>query len=133
MLDQVTFHHLQKTALKDILDRQHIEIKQKHLNLRTAIIEGIGMDRIIACSKELITSALLHFESEELAMGAKASSNIVQHRHFHSEMIESLEDISSGLEQRRIHGALELMKFFEGRLSFHLDVEDAALERELGI
>jgi hemerythrin len=133
VLDQVTFQHLQETTVKDILDRQHIEIKEKHLYLRTAIIEGIGMDKIIACSKELITSALAHFKSEELAMGAKPSRSFVQHRHFHAEMIEALEDIAGDLEQRRIHGAMELMKFFEGRLTFHLDVEDAALERELGI
>lgn len=47
MPDRVTFHRPQGTAVRDILDRQHIEIRQKQLNLRAAIIEG-GMDRIIA-------------------------------------------------------------------------------------
>jgi hemerythrin-like metal-binding protein len=131
MLDRVTFHHLKGSTVRDILDRQHTEIKKKHQNLRTALIEGTEMDRIINCSKELITSALLHFKSEESAMDAMPSQSFAKHRHLHAEMIESLEDISIGLEQRRIHGAMELMKFFEGRLAFHLDVEDTALERDL--
>jgi len=33
--------------------------------------------------------------------------------YYFREMIESLEDVSSGLEQRRIHGTIELMKFFD--------------------
>ncbi len=51
MFNRLTCHHLQGTTILDSL------VKEKHLNLRTALIEGSGMDRIIACSKELITSA----------------------------------------------------------------------------
>jgi hemerythrin-like metal-binding protein len=93
----------------------------------------MGMERIITCSKELVTSALAHFKSEESAMDAILSPSFARHRHLHAEMIESLKDISSGLEERRIRSAMELMKFVDGRLTFHLNVEDAAVERDLGI
>jgi len=43
-----------------------------------------------------------------------------------------LTDISNDLEQRRIIGAMALMKLFDERLTKHLDIEDAELERELG-
>jgi hypothetical protein len=40
MFDQAAFHHFKGTTVKDILDRQHLDIEEKHLNLRSAIIEG---------------------------------------------------------------------------------------------
>jgi hemerythrin-like metal-binding protein len=88
------------------------------------------MDRIIECSKELISTTLVHFRSEERAMDANPR-DFTTHKRVHANMIESLRDISNDLEQRRITGAMELMKFFEEQLTYHLDVEDAALDREL--
>jgi hemerythrin-like metal-binding protein len=131
MLYQSVFHHLMGTKAGEILDRQHLQIKRKHQDVRTAILEGGGMERIIACSKDLIAATRAHFQSEERAMDANALRNFSAHREMHDDIIESLQDISNDLEQRRISGAMELMKLFEGRILYHLDVEDAALEREL--
>ncbi len=131
MLDQLIFHHLLGSKLGDILDRQHVQIKRKHQEVRTAILQGGGMERIIACSKALIAATRAHFQSEERAMEAVPMRNFTPHRKMHAEIIESLEDISHDLEQRRISGAMELLKFFESRIVYHLDVEDAALGREL--
>jgi len=128
MLDKLIVHYFQGTG--NIVDRQHIEINRKHQNTRTAIIEGRGMDRIIACSKELIAATLMHFKSEESAMDANPR-NFTAHKRLHAEMVESLRDISNDLEQRRISGAMELMRFFEARLTYHLDAEDAVLDQDL--
>jgi len=130
MLDKLILHYFQEAKNGDILDRQHIEINRKHQNVRTAIVEGKGMVRIIACSKELVATTLKHFKSEQGAMDANPR-NFTAHTRIHAEMTKSLRDISEHLEQRRISGAMELMKFFEERLTYHLDVEDAALDREL--
>lgn len=132
MLDQLTFDR-QGTEVVDILDRQHTQIKGKQKIARAAIIEGGGMDRIIACSKDLIYTTLVHFKSEEDAMDVDAPGSFTVHRRLHANMIESLKDISNDLEHRRISGAMALMKLFDERLTIHLDVEDAELERELGI
>jgi len=131
MLDQLIFHHLLGSKVGDILDRQHVLIKQKHQAVRSAILQGGGMDRIIVRSKELIAATRAHFVSEERAMDTIPLRNFAAHKDMHAEIIESLEDISHDLEQRRISGAMELLKFFEGRIVYHLDVEDAALVREL--
>jgi hemerythrin-like metal-binding protein len=131
MLDQLVFHHLLGSKLGDILDRQHMIIKRKHQDVRTAILHGGGMERIIASSKELISATVAHFESEERAMESVSLRDFIAHKDMHADIVESLEDISHDLEQRRISGAMELLKFFESRIVYHLDVEDAALEREL--
>jgi hemerythrin-like metal-binding protein len=102
-----------------------------HQNLRTAIVAGAGMEKILKCSADLITATLLHFESEERVMSEYAPLSLGVHRDLHSELIGSLEGISTDLERRSISGAMELLKFFDGRLTYHLDFEDAALEREL--
>jgi hemerythrin-like metal-binding protein len=131
MLDQAIFHHLMGSKFGDILDRQHAIIKRKHQEARTAILEGGGMERIITSSKSLIAATVAHFESEERAMESVPLRNFTAHKNMHADIVESLEDISRDLEQRRISGAMELLKFFESRIVYHLDVEDAALEREL--
>jgi hemerythrin-like metal-binding protein len=115
----------------NIFDRQHMQINRKHQNLRAAILKGRGMDRIIESSKELVAATVAHFQSEESAMDATAPGNFSSHRRMHEDMMDSLRDISTDLEHRRIQGAMELMKFFEGRLTYHLDVEDAVLESAL--
>jgi hemerythrin-like metal-binding protein len=131
MLDQLTFHHLAATKGGDILDRQHIEINHEHRDLWVAIIGGGGFDQIIACSNKLIATTLVHFKSEENAMDANTLRNFTAHKRLHADMIESLKDISDDLERRRINGAMALLKFFDGRLTYHFAVEDAGLEREL--
>ena len=130
MLSRVN-QDLRAIRVEDILDREHKEIKRKFQDLRTAIIEGLGMERIIASSRQLIGATLDHFKSEELAMDADRIRTYAVHRRQHVEMIGSLKEISSDLEQRMIRGALELIKLFDSRLTYHLDVEDAELEREL--
>lgn len=119
------------TQLKAIRDRDHQQIHRMYQELRASIVEGTGMARILQRSTDLITATVVHFESEERAMGEDSLARLLAHQELHSEIIESLEDISKDLEQRSIRGAMELLKFFEGRLRYHLEVEDAALEREL--
>jgi hemerythrin-like metal-binding protein len=131
MLGQFTFSRLLQPKVGDIIDRDHVQITRKNQNLRTAILNGLGMDLIISCSKKLIVATAIHFKSEERAMDASPQKLISNHKLLHAEMMESLDVISADLEQRRINGALELIKFFEGRLAYHLDVEDAVLEQEL--
>jgi len=131
VLDDVAFSNIHTVKVRYILDREHIQIKRKHERARSAIIEGGGMNRIIACSKELIATTLAHFKSEESAMDACNPRNITTHKRLHADLIESLKDISNDLEQRRIIGAMALMKLFDERLTNHLEVEDADLEREL--
>jgi hemerythrin-like metal-binding protein len=130
MLSQVN-QNLQPIRVEEILDREHLEIKRNLQDSRTAIIEGLGMERIVSSSKQLVCATLDHFKSEELAMNADKFRTFAVHRRKHAEMIESLEEISSDLEQLMIRGALELIKLFDSRLIYHLDVEDAELEREL--
>jgi hypothetical protein len=50
---------------------------------------------------------------------------------FHTAMLNTSKEILSKLEHRRIGDTMELMKFFDVGVTYHLDVEDAALEREL--
>jgi hemerythrin len=102
-----------------------MQIKRIHQELRAAVIEGKGMERVIRTSEELIHATLLHFESEELAMEEASVATRGLHADLHAGMMETLEDISKDLEQRKICGAMELMKFFDERISYHLTVEDA--------
>ena len=111
-----------------IIDREHTEIRRVHQALRGLIIEGGGMDRIIECSENLIAVTLRHFESEERAREDRSDACLGIHRDLHSDLIENLEDISEDLEKRRISAAVELLRFFDGRMAHHLDVEDASLE-----
>jgi hemerythrin len=131
MLDQVNLSQLQGISVAEIHDREHFEIKWKKQHLRLAILEGKGMDKIIADAEELVVATLEHFNSEEIAMDADTLRNFTTHRRQHTDIIQSLRDISNDLGQRRIRGAIELIKFFDVSLTHHLDVEDAAFEREL--
>jgi hemerythrin-like metal-binding protein len=131
MLDTVNLQHLQETPTADILDRQHLQIKREQQDLRTAIKIGANMDQIIACAEDLIATTLRHFESEEIAMEANKFKDLAAHKCFHLEMIESLKEFSSDLERRKISDAMELMKFFDVRLTYHFGFEDGAFEREL--
>ncbi len=115
----------------DVLDRQHLEIKRRHKNLRTAIVEGLGMDQIVACAKDLIDVTIGHFKSEEGAMEENKFQGLSAHKLLHAEMLESVKKIWSDLERRKISNAMELMKFFDERLVFHLEQEDIMFEREL--
>lgn len=131
MNEKLNYGRYAGAKLRAIRDRDHQQIHRKYQELRASIVEGGGMERILQGSKDLITATVLHFESEERALGEDSLANLLAHQELHAEMIESLEEISKDLEQKSIRGAMELMKFFEGRLRYHLDVEDAALEREL--
>ena len=131
MLDAVDRHYLQKGHSLEILDRQHSEIKCKRQNLRRAIVEGLGMDQIVACSKDLIDTTLTHFKSEESAMEASGYVGLGVHKLLHDEMAASLKAIWIDLGHRKISDAMELMNFFDVRLAYHLDCEDGAFGREL--
>ena len=131
MNEKLNYGRYAGAKLRAIRDRDHQQIHRKYQELRASIVEGGGMERILQGSKDLITATVLHFESEERALGEDSLASLLAHQELHAEMIESLEEISKDLEQKSIRGAMELMKFFEGRLRYHLDVEDAALEREL--
>lgn len=131
MLNKVSLYEIDGIPVSDILDRQHAAINRTQQKLRSSIIEGTGLGLIIGCAKELIATTLEHFASEESALDASALQSFESHRRLHIEMIESLKEISGDLEHRRIRGALELMKFFDARLTYHLDVEDAIWERQL--
>jgi len=115
----------QGAKLGAIRDRDHMQIRHMHEELRASIVGGAGMQRVLRCSEDLIRATLLHFESEERAMDEGPLSTQVAHQELHAEMIETLEDISKGLEQRKISGAMALLKFFDGRLAYHLAAEDA--------
>ena len=131
MNQQLTFYHCKGSKLGEIVDRQHIQIKREHQELRKALQEGAELDRILEISTDLILTTLLHFESEERAMGDSANGQLLAHRQLHTDLVESLKAISIDIEHRKIDGALDLMKFFDGRLTYHLDVEDAEMERIL--
>ena len=126
MLDSVHLFHLQGVPTKEILDRQHAEIKQKQQNLRGAIIAGMGMDQIVACANDLIDTTLDHFKSEESATDASRFEGVTKHKLMHAEMINSVMKIWGNLERRKINDAMELMKFFDERLTYHLAFEDGA-------
>jgi hemerythrin-like metal-binding protein len=131
MLDAVDLYHLQRSRIADIIDREHSEIRQKQGDLQTAIIEGMGMDLIIACAQNLIDTTLAHFKSEESAMQASKFAGLGMHQLLHAEMIERVKTIWSDLTRRKIGDAIELMVFFEVRLNYHLDSEDGAFGHEL--
>lgn len=110
--------------LQAIRDRDHMQIKRMHQELRAAVVEGKGMERVLRSSEDLITTTLLHFESEERAMEEVSCATLGLHADLHAGMMETLEDISKDLEQRKICGAMALLKFFDERLSRHLSEED---------
>jgi hemerythrin-like metal-binding protein len=131
MLNIEEVRQVPTNLIENIFDREHLEIENRQQKLRASIIEGIGMNGIIARSRDLIKSTIMHFRSEESAMDERSNPNFDAHRLMHAEMIETLTDISSDLEHRRINGAMQLLKFFDSRINYHLEVEDVALEREL--
>jgi hemerythrin-like metal-binding protein len=131
MNQQPTVYRGNGSKTSEIVDRQHLQIKHEHQELRKALLEGADLDRILEISTDLILTTLLHFESEERAMGESVNGKLVAHRQLHADLIESLKAISIDIENRKLNGALDLMKFFDGRLTYHLDVEDAEMERIL--
>jgi len=131
MNQQLNVYQRNGSKLGEIVDRQHLQIKREHEDLRKALLEGADLDRILEISTDLILTTLLHFESEERAIGDSVHGKLVAHRQLHTDLIESLKAISIDIEHRKLNGALELMKFFDGRLTYHLDVEDAEMERIL--
>src|ERR1039458_7226156 len=88
--------------LQAIRDRDHMQIKRMYQELRAAIVEGKGMERVLRSSEELITATLLHFESEERAMEEASVATLGLHADLHAGMMETLEDISKDLGQRKI-------------------------------
>jgi hemerythrin-like metal-binding protein len=111
-----------------IVDREHAAIRRAHQELRALILAGGGMERILESSNKLIAVTLRHFESEERAMEDRSDACLGIHRDLHAELIEALEDISEDLEKRRIGAAVELLRFFDKRITYHLEVEDASVE-----
>jgi hemerythrin-like metal-binding protein len=111
-----------------IIDREHMEIRRAHQALRALVIEGGGMERILECSEKLIAVTLRHFESEERAMEDRTDAFLGIHRELHADLIDSLEDVSEDLAKRRISAAMALLKLFDGRITHHLEVEDASVE-----
>jgi hemerythrin-like metal-binding protein len=130
MLDSVNLFHLQGVPTKEILDRQHEAMKQKRQNLRTAIIEGSGMDHIVSCADDLIDTTLEHFKSEESAMDASTFEGVTNHKLMHATMVDTVMKIWNNLEHRKINDAMELMKFFDERLTYHLEFEDGTFGRK---
>jgi hemerythrin-like metal-binding protein len=131
MNQQLVFPHRKKSKLGEIIDRQHVQIRHELQELRSAILEGADLERTLEIATDLILTMLLHFESEERAMGDNPDPRLAMHRQLHADLVESLKAISIDIEHRKIEGALELLKLSEGRLSYHLDVEDAEMERIL--
>jgi hemerythrin-like metal-binding protein len=131
MLDAVDLYHLQRSQIAEIIDRQHSQIRLQQQNLRSAIIEGMGMSLIVACAKLLIDTTIDHFKSEENAMEASNFAGLGAHRLLHAEWINRVEKIWSDLEHRKITDAMELLEFFDVRLTYHLESEDGAFGREL--
>ena len=131
MNQQLTYYCCRGSKLGEIVDRQHVLIKREHQDLRKALLESAELDRILEISTDLILTTLLHFESEERAMGESSNGKLVAHRQLHTDLIESLKAISIDIEHRKLDGALDLIKLFDGRLTYHLDVEDAEMERIL--
>lgn len=132
MQDTADLHNLNGQNLAAVLDRQHSEIKRRQTNLRTSIVDGMGMNQIVACAKDLIDATLEHFKSEERAMEISRFAGLVMHKHIHDGMARNVREIWSDLEHRKIYDAMELMKFFDERLTFHLDWEDGPFGRHLG-
>jgi len=125
------FSRARNARIRAIQDRDHAEIRRMQRVLHDSIIEGVGMEKIIVCSKQLIEATLAHFESEERAMDEESLGSLNAHQELHAELIETLEDISKDLEKRSIGGAMQLMRFFEGRMAHHLKIEDAIFESEI--
>lgn len=115
----------------EVSDRQHLTIRRKHEDLRNAIMEDASLERILEYSSELIVTTLVHFDSEERALRRNPRQCLLAHQALHSEMIANLTTIAEEMEQRKMQAAMDLLKFFDSRLSYHLEVEDTALEREL--
>jgi hemerythrin-like metal-binding protein len=128
---QLAMYQFKGSKLCEIGDREHMQIKREHQELHKAIRDGADAERILEISTDLILTTLLHFESEERTMGTSSNSTLAAHRQLHAEIIESLNAISSDLEHRNIEAAMELLKLFDGRLTYHLEVEDAEMERIL--
>lgn len=131
MLDEVDLYYRNRGGrTMEILDRQHSEIKRKRQNLRTSIIEGMGFDKIADCAMDLIATTLEHFKSEEAAMEAGNFQGLGVQRLLHAQMIQSVKTIWTDLEHRKINDALELLKFFDLTLTYHLESEDGAFGHE---
>jgi hemerythrin-like metal-binding protein len=129
MNQQLAFYPRKGSKVGEILDREHLQIRREHQDLRKALAEGADRERILEISTDLILTVLLHFESEERAMANCSEPRLVAHLQLHNDLIESLNAISIDIEHHRIDSALDLLKLFEGRLSYHMDVEDAEIER----
>ena len=55
----------------EIVDREHMQIKHEHQELRRAISEGAVAERILEVATDLILTTLLHFGSRRARDGDK--------------------------------------------------------------
>ncbi len=124
MNEEFNADHFQRN-LKAVRDRDHMQIKRLHQELRASIVQGTGMEQVLRCSESLVNATLMHFESEERAMDDGPLADQAAHQELHAELTETLEDISKGLEQRKISGAMALLKFFDAQMAAHLVAENA--------
>lgn len=131
MSQQLGFYRMSGSKLCEIIDREHEQIRREHAELRKAITSGAEIERVLDISTDLILTTLLHFESEERAMSTSNHPTLLAHPILHAEMIESLRAITQDLHRGNFDAALELLKLFDGRLTYHLEVEDAEMERIL--
>jgi hemerythrin-like metal-binding protein len=129
MNQQLAFYPRRGSKVGEILDREHLQIKREHEDLRKALVDGTDRERILEIGTDLFLTMLLHFESEERAMGKCPDPRLVAHLQLHTDLIESLKAISIDIEHHRIDSALGMLKLFERRLSYHMGVEDAEMER----
>jgi hemerythrin-like metal-binding protein len=128
---QLGMYRMIGSRLCEISDREHVQIRREHEELRKVILSGGESQNILEAATDLILTTLLHFESEERAMSRSSHPLLLSHLKLHAEIIESLRVISMNLHRGELESALELLKLFDGRLTYHLEVEDAEIERIL--
>ncbi len=113
------------------LDGEHIEIRERYMEIEKAIVWGRGLPHIMEAADSLARMMLLHFTHEEQFL-AKLSLSGIKKRHCDANIriIAELIEIESGLEQENVAAVFQLLLLAKVWTKEHLNLETQEFECE---
>jgi hemerythrin len=113
------------------LDREHIEIRQRYMEIEKAIVCGRGLPHIMEAADSLARMMLLHFTHEAQFLAKLSLSGIQKrHRDANIKVIAELIEIESGLEQENVAAVFQLLLLCKVWTREHLNLENQEFECE---
>jgi hemerythrin len=103
-----------RAAEREILDREHADIRRQYIELDDAILHGQGSTRILEAARTLVQYMLLYFSHEERFRKKFSLPAPEEERQAWKNSVAELLKIESGLRQLEVYAALRMRGFCRG-------------------